>query len=114
MCLDMMEFEGVEQVREKVQQGQTLLNIATQLMQENTLMKAMLGIAAPAGAQQGQSAPPSAGVPSSGGGSQTPGSSLASSVMQAQQPMTGYGQRVAARSKPNMNVKSNAANPTAK
>lgn len=114
LCLDMMEFEGVEQVREKVQQGQTLLNIATQLMQENTMLKAALGIAAPAGAQSAQGAAPSTGMPGTGGGGQAPGAVLASSVMKAQQPMTGYGQRVAARSKPNMNAKSNAANPAAK
>ncbi len=78
------------------------------------MLKAALGIAAPAGAQPAQGAAPSAGMPGTGGGGQAPGAALASSVMKAQQPMTGYGQRVAARSKPNMNAKSNAANPAAK
>ena len=33
-CLDMMEFDGDEKVRQKVQQGQTLLNIVTQLTEQ--------------------------------------------------------------------------------
>lgn len=112
MCLDMMEFEGIDALREKVQQGQTLLNIATQLMQENAMLKAALGIVPQAGAQTAQGVATPAGAPSSGGGQQAAGSGLASSIMQAQQPMTGYGQRMAARSKPNMNATSNAANPS--
>ena len=32
-CLEMMEFEGIEKVREQVRQGQTLLNMVQQLNQ---------------------------------------------------------------------------------
>lgn len=76
------------------------------------MLKAALGIVPQAGAQTAQGGATPAGAPSSGGGQQAAGSGLASSIMQAQQPMTGYGQRLAARSKPNMNAKSNAANPS--
>lgn len=102
-ALDMMEFEGIDKVREYVQQGQTLLAMCQQLAQENAMLKAALGIADPAAAAQGGS---------SGGGAQTAGgsgggteSNLASGVLKAQQPMTDYGTRLAQRSSPNMNTK---------
>ena len=102
-ALDMMEFEGIDKVREYVQQGQTLLAMCQQLAQENAMLKAALGIADPTAAAQGGS---------SGGGAQTAGgsgggteSSLASGVLKAQQPMTDYGTRLAQRSSPNMNTK---------
>lgn len=102
-ALDMMEFEGIDKVREYVQQGQTLLAMCQQLAQENAMLKAALGIADPAAAAQGGS---------SGGGAQTAGGSgggtesdLASGVLKAQQPMTDYGTRLAQRSSPDMNTK---------
>ena len=101
-ALDMMEFEGIDKVREYVQQGQTLLAMCQQLAQENAMLKAALGIADPSAAAQSGS---------SGGGAQTAGgsggteSSLASGVLKAQQPMTDYGTRLAQRSSPNMNTK---------
>ncbi len=110
LCLDMMEFEGVDAVRDKVQQGQTLLNVATQLMQENAMLKAAMGIL-PQGAGEAQDGQGGISAPSSSGNGQGGGSSLTSAVMQAQKPMTGYGQRLAARSAPNMNAKSAAATP---
>ena len=92
IALNMMDFEGIEEVREQVQQGQTLLNVVQQLQMQNAqLMQAMTGMmpqAAPA------PQPAQREVPKSGG--QT------GEVMKAQTPMTGYGQRLAERSRPSV------------
>ena len=115
-ALEMMEFEGIDKVREQVQQGQTLLNICRQMSQQMDQMAALLQ--ALTGKDMGVGAVSQGGGSAQGGG-QSPGSpagggnSLASAVTQAQTPMTGYGQRLAARSKPDMNVKSSAAAPKA-
>lgn len=45
IALEMMDFEGIDKVREKVAQGQTLLNIINQLSMQNQQMAAMLGLA---------------------------------------------------------------------
>ncbi len=101
-ALDMMEFEGIDKVRERVQQGQTLLNVCMQLKQENELMRmALQGLTGQdmgAGAETGaQSASPAqtANVSSD--------SSITGEIMQAQTPMTGYGEALAKRSTPDMN-----------
>ena len=110
-ALDMMDFEGIDKVREYVQQGQTLLNVCMQLKQENDMMRAIiqgmtgrnLGANAGPGNAQGGAAGRSGQVPTAGkNGAQ---GDLASGVMQAQQPMTGYGEALAKRSSPNMNTK---------
>lgn len=108
MCLDMMEFEGIDKMREKVQQGQTLMNLCQQLALENAMLKAAAGVV-PAAASSGGSNGGGTATPaeSTGGGS----SGLASAVNEAMQPMTSYGQRLAERSKPDMNAKSSAAKP---
>ena len=43
-CLEMMDFEGIDKVREYVRQGQTLLNICQQLQQENQMLKIAIAI----------------------------------------------------------------------
>ena len=111
-ALEMMEFEGIDKVREQVQQGQTLLNICQQMSQQMDQMALLLqaltgknmGVGAPA--PDGGGSSPAPGGSSSGGGSR-----LASAVTQAQTPMTDYGTRLAARSTPNMNARSSAAEP---
>ena len=103
-ALEMMEFEGIDKVKEQVQNGQTLLNICQQMSQQldqmaliiQTLTGKDMGIGAAqptGGGQQGQAAGP---VPSS------EKDSLASGIMEAQHPMTGYGERLAKRSTPSM------------
>ena len=98
MALDMMEFEGIESVREKVNQGQTLFNLCMQMMQENAMLKAALGIAP----VEGAGAANGAGATTAGGAQNVAGGGIGSAVAAAQQPMTDYGQRLAERSKPNM------------
>ena len=110
-CLDMMEFEGVDAMKEKIQQGQTLLNICKQLGQENAMLKAALGLGAPA---QG-------GQPMGGGGAPTPqpgsvgtpsgANAIPHEAMQSRVPMSGYTQRIAAQSTPNMNRPADKATP---
>ncbi len=92
-ALDMMEFEGIDKVREYVQQGQTLLTMCQQLAQENTVLKAAMGIAQPQ----------TAGTAASG--QQMTGSSINTRMADAQQQMTDYGQRLAERSRPDMEGK---------
>ncbi len=92
-ALDMMEFEGIDKVREYVQQGQTLLTMCQQLAQENTVLKAAMGIAQPQ----------TAGTAASG--QQVTGSSINTRMADAQQQMTDYGQRLAERSRPDMEGK---------
>lgn len=100
-ALEMMEFEGVDQVREQVQQGQTLLNVCRQLMQQLDQMAVI--VQALTGKDMGVGAQPrsaggdrSAGVTAAGGG-------VTDAAMQAQTPMTDYGTRLAQRSTPDMN-----------
>ncbi len=106
MALEMMDFEGIETVREKVQEGQTLQALATQLMEENMMLKAVLGVApqgAPSAPTGSGGAPAPSAAPSGGG--------IGKAVSNAATPMPGYAQALAKRSKPDMNMKSNAANP---
>ena len=92
-ALDMMEFEGIDKVREYIQQGQTLLGMCQQLTQENTMLKAAMGI----GVQQVQAQPNQQAAASSGKGIE---SRLAGALQQDTQ-MTDYGQKLAERSRPN-------------
>ena len=91
-------------MKEQVQNGQTLLNICQQMSLQldqmaliiQTLTGKDMGIGAAqptGGGQRGQAAGP---APSS------EKDSLASGIMEAQHPMTGYGERLAKRSTPSM------------
>lgn len=107
-ALEMMEFEGIDKVREQVQRGQTLLNICQQMSQQldqmaliiQTLTGKDMGIVGAGAAQTGGGA--------KGGQTAAPTSAdgkdgLASGIMEAQTPMTGYGERLAKRSTPSVN-----------
>ena len=100
-ALTMMDFEGIDDVKDFVQQGQTLLNLVQQL----TVMVAQL-TGQPADGQ----IEPAAGGGSAGG----TGGGMGRKVVDAgARNMTGYQQRLAQRSGPNMDVRSNAATPGA-
>ena len=91
-ALELMDFDGIETVKEKVQQGQTLMNVVNQLMQEVALLKSYTGIDTPNGM-----AMPTPNVQSGGGG-------IGQAQKDAQQAtMTNYGARLASRAKPDMN-----------
>lgn len=99
IALDMITFEGVEKVREKVQQGQTLLQVCQSLSAQLDQMAAIIqsltgknmGIDGQMGAQASAS---------SQGGVSSP---ITSGRMNSQKSqMTSYGQKLAERSAPNM------------
>lgn len=97
IALEMMDFEGIETVRERITQGQTLMNICMQLQNENAMLKMAI---------TGQ---PQPSIAPSGGGSNAPKempsaatNELAGGIMQAQTPMTGYGEALAKRSVPSI------------
>ena len=93
IALDMMDFEGIQTVKEKVMQGQTLLNMVMQMSQQ---LSAITGVLMPQDGTQ------SGGGTDGGGSSSCGGNGLASGIMEAQTPMTGYGQALAKRSTPSL------------
>ena len=93
IALDMMDFEGIQTVKEKVMQGQTLLNMVMQMSQQ---LSAITGAFMPQ--EETQSGGGTNTAESGGGG----GNNLASGIMEAQTPMTGYGQALAKRSTPSV------------
>lgn len=93
IALEMMDFEGIQTVREKVMQGQTLLNMVMQMQQQLTMIT---------GALMPQEDTRQTGGNNTGGGEAEAHSELASGIMEAQTPMTGYGQALAKRSVPSV------------
>ena len=99
-CLEMMEFDGDDKVRQKVQQGQTMLNViqqlSAQLQQQNMLIAQLTGQALPVQPQQGgRQAQPH---------QQASHNTQAAAQKNAQTAnMTSYGERLASRAKTDMN-----------
>lgn len=93
IALEMMDFEGIQTVREKVMQGQTLLNMVIQMQQQ---------LAVITGALMPQEETRQTGGNNTGDGEAEAHSELASGIMEAQTPMTGYGQALAQRSVPSV------------
>ena len=90
-ALELMDFDGIEVVKEKVQQGQTLMNMINQLTQEISLLKGAIGTNTPNG------------IATSAPNAQN-NSSMGQAQKQAQQAiMTDYGARLANRANPDMN-----------
>ena len=106
-ALEMMDFEGIDKVKEFAQQGQTLHNMLLQMQQQVAMLQsAITGQAPVPGAGQPTQAPPpiegAAGAPRSE-------SSMTQNIMQSQMPRTSYAQRLAERSTPSLeNVNSGA------
>ena len=103
-ALEMMEFEGIEKVRDTVKQGNTLQNIVMQQAQIIQQMSAMLGINA------GGMPAPGVGAPAPQGQSGPPSGISANADNGV--PRTSYMNQLAARSGPNMDFVQQAANPT--
>ena len=92
-ALELMDFDGIEVVKDKVQQGQTLMNMVTQLTQELAMLKDALGMVDTAQPQQPL---PSAATQAHGG--------MGQAQKRAQMAgMTNYGERLAQRANPDMN-----------
>lgn len=103
IALEMMDFEGIDKIKEQVAQGQTLLNIINQMSAQMEQLAAM--VAMTTGAAQTTAQPSGQSVPKQSAG----GSGIADAVTKAQTPMTDYGTRLAQRSKPDMDSGSDAA-----
>ena len=99
-ALDLMDFDGQEKVRDKVQQGQTLMNMV-QMLQQQVAQLSMQILQ-----MTGQPVPEP--VQGEAGGSQSPlppsgGDSMGRAQKDAQTAnMTAYGERLAANAKPDM------------
>ncbi len=91
-ALELMDFDGIETVKEKVQQGQTLMNMVNQMSQELAMLKSAMGVNAP----NGVAMPTTPNAPSGGG--------MGQAQKDAQtETMTSYGERLASRANPDMN-----------
>jgi len=106
-ALEMMEFEGIDKVREQVRQGRTLLNTCQQLSQQmdqlallvQSLTGKDMGVGT-AQAPQGRAGGPSGAQPSPAPAGAASG--VSGAILEAHTPMTGYGQGLAKRSVPDM------------
>ena len=106
-ALEMMEFEGKDKVLERVREGETLLNMIQQMSQQLEQMGAVIqaltgqGMAAGDGLPGGQAPQSGGGKPQ---GTEEAGASPGPTgeILRAHTPMTGYGQRLAERSKPSV------------
>lgn len=103
-ALELMDFDGQEKVKEKVQQGQTLMNQMAMMQEQMNKMgliiyqltgNDVLGLA------EGMGAPGAQVAPEGKGGGKSMGSANTDA---GKATMTNYGQSLAARAKPNMNV----------
>jgi hypothetical protein len=92
-ALELMDFDGIETVKDKVQAGQTLQNMVAQLTQELVMLKSAMGI----GTAQPQTVLPNVATRAHGG--------MGQAQKQAQQAtMTDYGARLASRASPDMSA----------
>ena len=108
-ALEMMDFEGIDKVKEQARQGQTLLNMVQQMSAQMEQMAAMVQTLTGQGAAAPMAVSATSGQVS--GGAETVGKGITDSMAKAQRPMTGYGQRLAKRSSPDMSMGSDAAMP---
>ncbi len=93
-ALELMDFDGIETVKERVQNGQTLLNVVNQLSQKLMMIEGAMGLAS-------QPAQNGAEKPRATSGGRT----VAKSQKQAQEAtLTPYGERLAKRANPDMNA----------
>lgn len=102
-ALELMDFDGIEKVREKVQQGQTLMQQIMLMQQQMQQMAMQIATMQGGSPQMAQGGAPASGAaepmpPSDGGGK-----SMGSAAVDAQKStMTSYGQRLAERSRPSV------------
>lgn len=95
VALELMDFDGKEAVKEKIQQGQTLTNMVNQLSQKLAMLEGMVGKNTQGNMRMGTYAPNNS-IP------------ISENAGQAQQnaqkaTMTDYGARLASRANPDMN-----------
>ena len=104
-ALEMMDFEGIDKVRERVRNGQTMLNELRATQQQVRELVALIGRITGAkmpDAQEGRQQAPAAAVDTGADVNVDRGPSFNDSVLEAQTPMTGYGENLAKRSGPSV------------
>ena len=91
IALDMMDFDGRDKIVQKVQEGQTLMNMLQQVTMQRDMLAMQLGMMpqAQSGSQSAPSGQTSSGIGAAVKASQT-------------ETMTPYGQQLAARATPDM------------
>lgn len=94
IALDMMDFEGIDDIKDKVREGQTLLNICQSQQQQIAQMMAMLGAQVSTADGMQTAGASQASTPA--------GDTIGAAVTDAQTPQTGYMERLAKRSAPDM------------
>lgn len=118
VALGLMDFEGIEEIREQVNQGQTLLNVVEQLSRENEVLKMLLqGYSGKniVGGFNGASGGGNTANGNSGqGGASSSSAGVSDAIMAAQAPMTGYAQRLAANSSVDVGKTDESTRPGAK
>jgi hypothetical protein len=94
IAIDMMEFEGKEEIKRKITEGQTLFNMVQQLqMQVQQMQMMLMGQAAPA-----PDIPTGRGAPSE----MRHDKSVSGDIMTPNVPRTSYAENLAQRSKPSI------------
>lgn len=95
-ALEMMDFEGIDKVRERVEQGQTLLNIVQQLQAQVGQLLALAVAQPPAPAESGGGGQSGRQQAAPAGGGRT----ATDEIMAAQSPRSGYTENLVKRSRP--------------
>lgn len=104
-ALEMMDFEGIDKVREQVKAGNTLMNMLMEARQQVNELVALIGriTGQPMPSPQNAAAPAQGGRPEEGAGMDADGGrSLSDRVLEAHTPMTPLGQRLAKNSAPSV------------
>lgn len=109
IALEMMDFEGKEKIVEKIQEGQTLLNMLQQVTMERDLLAMQLqsrNVGLPSGAPSNRAV--SREEKKQGDKEAVKKNQLGGSIRNAQtRTMTGYGEQLANRALPNMTESGN-------
>ena len=104
-ALDMMDFEGIDDVRDRVEQGATLLNQVRQLQSQVEQLLAMAGVSRSTGnGQQATGDEGREGLPQSPAATAPSGRgpTTADGIMQSRTPRSGYTERLVERSTPSV------------
>lgn len=102
-ALEMMDFEGIDKVKEQAREGQTLMNMVQQLNMQVQQMAQQIAMLTGQTVTVQQPGMPQGGQPQGqpqGGGPETNAERMTRNTMEARTPMTSYGQQLAERSKP--------------
>lgn len=91
IALDMMDFEGIEDIKQKVSEGQTLANLLEQATQTIQQLSGLMGVDTTGGAPMGGSPAPQMAAPKSSG--------VSEDIMASQVPQQSYARNLVNRTK---------------